>query len=187
MGRKTKKKVIAELKAKHIKFDENMKYNDLYKLLKMQPKKKKPEEHSKLLRQEAEDFIKDTDLIERAKKIGFTDEQIATYTDPEKLKMACDRLKPQVTPQPKKRQIFKPFKDKPKGKKARATFETTISVKRAQAVIRAGYDNMILGDFLRKEKIRPESVQKVTIIRNYVPDKREILTSKIIVDYLRKG
>jgi len=128
-------------------------------------------------------------LIERAKKIGFSDEQIAAYTDPEALEMACNRIKPQVTappPKKKKRQIFRPFKDKPKGKPAQATCISEINTIRAAHVIRAGYDESNMGVFCRqhKPKILPESIQKVTVVRDYVPNKRDILTSTITIDYL---
>lgn len=130
------------------------------------------------------------ELIERAKKVGFTDEQIASYTDPEALEMACNRIKPQTTPQPqKKRQIFRPFKEKPKGKPAKATCISEISARRAAHVIRAGYDQSNMEVFCRqyKPKILPESIQKVTVVRNYVPNKKDILTSKIIIQYLKEG
>ena len=209
MARKTKVAVIAELKARGIEFDENMKYEDLWKLLKnaapvidaAAEELPVPEPELDIIGnpipveavelEEPEKPVLGTisdELIERAKKIGFTDEQIATYNDAEKLEAACDLLKPQATPQPppKKRQIFRPFKDKPKGERVKVDLTTEISVKRAQAVRRSDYDNMILGDFLRKKKIRPENVLKVIITRDYVPDKKDILTSKIVVIYLKK-
>ena len=131
------------------------------------------------------------ELIERAIKIGFTDEQINSYIDPEALEMACSRIKPQATPQPppKKRQIFRPFKEKPKGKPAKATCISEISTLRAAHVIRAGYDQSNMEVFCRqhKPKILPESIQKVIVVRDYVPNKRGILTSTITIDYLKEA
>lgn len=196
MAPKTKEAIIAELKAKGIEFDENAKYNDLYKLLQSQPVKEPVLDIAG--RSVPADMPPDglpTELIERAKKIGFTKEQIAAYTDPKALEMACDRIKPQVNlPQPeimwpKKRQIFRPFREKPKGEPAQAICISEISVLRAANVIRAGYDESNMGVFCRRHnpKILPENIQRVTVLRNYVPNKRDILTSTIIIDYLEKG
>ena len=50
------------------------------------------------LRKEAEEFVKNTDLYERARKIGMSEEMIATYPDEASLKSACDRISPQTNP-----------------------------------------------------------------------------------------
>lgn len=137
-------------------------------------------------------FIPTPDLLKRAKSLGFTEEQITTYTDDAALKAACDRIKPQATPQPEPKpkprvSQLKIAPDKPKGKPARATCISKISVLRAAYVIRAGYDQSNMEVFCRqyKPKILSESIQKVTVIRDYVPNKRDILTSIIIIDYLK--
>ena len=136
------------------------------------------------------------ELIERAKTIGLTDEQIATYgSDSAALETACNKLRPQATaiaspvlpPRKKKRQIFKPFKEEPKGEPAQITFTSTIEVYRAAHVNRAGFDDSNLGVFCRNNKIPMKRIHKVSILRNYVPDKRDILTSMILIHYLRKG
>ncbi len=113
MARKTKEVVIAELTAKGIKFDENTRYNDLSKLLKnaapepdaaalklsVPEKTAVADEEGNITVLSTEGYpMFPTELVERAKKIGFTLEQIATYTDPEKLKMACDNIKPLEQP-----------------------------------------------------------------------------------------
>lgn len=213
MLRKTKEAVIAELKAKGIEFDENAKYNDLYKLNRFHSAKKempeksildvvKPvapaeEEFAPVFPEKSDDILNKpifpAALIERAKSVGFADEQIATYTDPKALEMACDRIRPQVTqhhPQPKKkRQLYKPFRDEPKGEPAQATFTSEISVFRASNLVRASYDDSNLGVFCRQHrpKILMDSIQRVTVIRNYVPNKKDILTTTFVIDYLQKG
>ena len=203
MARMKRESVIDELTEKGIQFDPQAKYADLWKLLKEQTHCPHcgADEVSELtegywpyacgcssLAAHLPRFP--VQLVDRAKKIGFSDEQIATYTDPEKLEMACDRLKPQVKPLPppkNKRQVFRPFKEQPKGEPAQAVFTSQISALRAANLIRAGYDDSNLGVFCRQHKIRAESIQKVTVVRNYVPDKRDILTSTFIIDYLKKG
>lgn len=176
MPRKTRAKVIAELAAKGVEFDENANYEDLCKLLKEAPVS---ESRTNL----------PAALIEWAKQIGFTEEQIATYTDPEKLRMACNRIKPRATPEPevKARQIYKPFKDEPKGELVQAVFTSEITTIRAEHLVRAGYDDGNLGVFCRKEKIRPETIQRVIVVRNYIPNERGILTTTFIIEYLKKG
>lgn len=51
-------------------------------------------------------------LIQRAKKIGLSDEQIATYPDAESLKRKCDEISPRTNPdaQPKRGKIPAPAK-----------------------------------------------------------------------------
>jgi len=172
MARQTKDSVIAELKIKGIEFDPQAKYDVLWDLL----KEKLPE--PKAILPEA--------LIERAKNIGFTDEQISTYTDPTDLEMACNRLKPQATPQPapkKPRPKYRIVADKPKGEPAVIKTTTTISVMRAQNVRRSDYDESLLWMFCRKNKIKPEDIRKITLERDCVPDKKENLTTFITVDY----
>jgi len=203
MGRKPKAEVIAELIAKGIEFDENARYVELYRLLKVvkQNDDISGGNPSDLYIDGTTGQIKSPPevppdglpiaLIERAKKVGFTDEQIATYTDSERLEMACNRIKPQTTPQPepKKRQIYRPFREEPKGEPAQAVCTSQISTLRAENVVRAGYDESNMGVFCRQHnpKILPERIQKVTIVRDYIPNKRGILTSEITIDYLKKG
>ena len=171
MAPKTKEAVIAELKAKGIEFDEDAKYSSLCKLLK-EANMRMPVENDVLtdlpiveertLTHSSVRFQLPDDLIKRARKIGFTDEQIASYADAKALEAACDRIKPQVTPQPppKKRQIFKPFPEKPKGEPAQAVCTSQITTLRAAHVIRAGYDQSNMEMFCRQHnpKIFPESI-----------------------------
>jgi hypothetical protein len=252
-----KEALIAELRATNLEFDENAKYEDLWKLLTAQEGQVlvvSPDDRAERLSEVREPFppelveragkigmsaeIIDTyadaatlkaacdkispltteepearlgderitkakpapldsfppELVERAKSIGFSPEQIDTYTDPVSLRMACDQIKPQVTPHPPPepesplgpRQPCKP-KEGPKGEPAQAVFTSTITTVRAEHLVRAGYDDGNLGAFLRQQKIRPETIQRVTVIRDYVPNERGILTTTMVIDYLKKG
>ena len=125
------------------------------------------------------------DLVKRARKIGLVDEQIATYTDPATLKMACDNLKPQATAQPK-------FRRRPKapmrieGVPTKIDFETEISEIREKHVNRVVYDERLMNDFLRKQRIDTRSIQNVEIKRSYVGDCTGILRTIMVIEYLKK-
>ena len=165
---KTKAQLIVELTARGVKFNANDKYNDLSLLLKKAPVSTIPAEY-----------------IDRAKVLGMTDEQIATYSDPVILKMACDQIKPQATaysvekkPVPVRRQFT--------GEPAQATCVIEITETRATHVHRCNYDEGQLGDFCRRQRIDVASIEKLTFIRDCLPDKRRYLTTTVIIDY-RKG
>ena len=80
-------------------------------------------------------------LKERAKKIGFSKEQIATYAEPEKLEAACNRLKPQTAEvPPKPRPKYRIVAEKPKGELTTIKMTTVISAMRAENVRRSDYD-----------------------------------------------
>jgi hypothetical protein len=186
MSRRKKEDIVAELKTRGIEFDEDASYWDLWKLLtEPKPAAGTTSDTGPLLARLPKE------LIERAKSIGFTDEQIGTYTDVEALERACNQIKPQATPHlpPKPRQIYKSFPDEPKGEPAQAVCTSQINTMRAAHVQRADYDEMNLQTFCRhhKPKIISETIQKVTVERDYVPDKRGILTSTMVIDYLKKG
>ncbi len=131
------------------------------------------------------------ELVKRARKIGLTTEQIETYTDSASLKMACDNIKPEVTPQPKtKRPLFRRrggpnMRDK--GTPAVTSFTTEISELRVRHVNRVDYDDRLMHDHLRRNKIDTRSIQKVTIERNYVGDDIGVLKTEMVIDYLKKG
>ena len=122
MAKKTKKKPAKKKEAESLsetnKVLTSMQKAGLSKgrFAKEHPKKKK--EHSKLLRQEAEKFIKiaelqeqNPDLYNRAiYKVGMTNAMIATYPDAKSLKEVCDIIHPQSNPDayPKRGSVPKP-------------------------------------------------------------------------------
>jgi len=178
MARKTKVQVIEELQVKGIDFDENGKYNDLYALLMGTSTVK------------TTPTVKTTssiwdNLIARAKEIGFTDEQIATYSDPAALKIACDQVRLQATAHEsplKKKPV--PYR-RPVGVPSQATCTIEITDARANYVRRCTYDEGQLGDFCRRERIDPRSIVKLTIIRDCVLNSRGCFITEILIDYIK--
>ncbi len=127
------------------------------------------------------------DLRARAKKIGFSDDQIRNYTDPEKLRQDCDQLAPMQTVDKPRVQQIKIVADKPKGEPASATLTTEITEYRAKAVRRASYDEDRLNSHIQRHKIK--NIQKVTFFRNCVPviegRMEPVLITEILIDYLK--
>ena len=198
MARKTKVKVIEELRANGIEFDENGNYNDLCKLLKEKtcpiiPEKDENEvledlpviDDRRLTHSKVGGILLSSDIVKRAKNLGFTDEQIATYTDPVALKIACDQVKPQATlySEPEKKVTHhRRFVGEP----AQAICVTEITEVRASHVPRCTYDEGQLGDFCRRERIAPDSIQKLTFTRDCVLTDQKVFITKIVIDYLKK-
>jgi len=118
-------------------------------------------------------------------KIGMTDEQLDTYTDPNALKMVCDNIKPRVTPQESTMRRKPPIPRRKKGVKATVELESVITVDRAQYVQRSSYDESEMRGRLMRLRIPYESVQSVVFNRNNIPDMRKRLTTKITVNYLK--
>ena len=79
------------------------------------------------------------ETVARAKKLGMSDEMIATYTDETVLFMACQNIKPQATAT-----LEKPKQKKPHfrvvGKPLQETFNSEITERRAMHVSRVSYD-----------------------------------------------
>ena len=122
-------------------------------------------------------------LRARAKRIGFSDEQIANYTDPERLAFDCNQIKPQQTvDKPRVKQI-KIVADKPKGEPAQVRLDTEITEIRATHVRRCAYDEQILNSYVIRNRIK--DIQKVTIVRDCVLNDKGMLKSQIVIDYLK--
>ena len=122
-------------------------------------------------------------LYDRARKIGWTDEQIAAFSDHTSLQMACQRVKPQATAQAEPKPKRKP-QPSMKGEPASISFTSEISETRAVHVSRVTYDEMQMNDFIRKQRINLRSIQKVTLERDFVPVRGQLIT-EMCIDYVK--
>ena len=124
------------------------------------------------------------ELVARAKKVGLSDEQIATYTDDVALKMICDQIKPQATAHPpiaKKKFVYR----RPVGVPAQAEIQTEITQARATHISRASYDEDQLGDACLRLNIDPASITKLTFERNCVLNGKGYFETQIKIDYVK--
>jgi len=173
----------------------------------MAKKKTSKKKVSGVLKKEAENFIKATDkaeadtktaelrerfgseLYDRAtlpkNKIGMTNDQLDDYTDPNALKMACDNIKPQVTPQETTMRPRPPIPMRKKGVPTTVELESVMTVARAQHVQRSSYDESEMRGQLMRMRIPYETVQSVVFNRDNKPSMRKMLTTKITVNYLK--
>ena len=184
MARMKKVDVIAELKALNVDFDTDD-YNELCALLKDNATATKPQDVVHIPNKAGGIDIPKA-LYERATKIiGWTDEQIATFSDAASLEMACQRIKPQASAIAATKRKPPPHSDYlPKGESVSIDFTSEISIARAVHVQRTSYDEMQMNDFLRRERIDLRSVQMVTLVRDYKPV-NGIMTTEMCIDYLK--
>ena len=124
-------------------------------------------------------------LIKRAKKLGMTDEQIATYTDSVALTMACSQIKPQATLHPEL-PVKKPVYRRPVGVPTQAAFVTVVTEARATHVSRSTYDEGQLSDFCCREKIDPRSITKLTFTRDCTLNSRSCFETTIEIEYVKE-
>lgn len=118
-------------------------------------------------------------------KIGMTDDQLDTYTDPFALKMVCDNIRPVTTPQTSDVRKPRPPQMRKVGTPAILNVVSVITAVRAVHVQRSSYDEMQMRDELMRQRIRPESIQSVELDRNYIPDASGDLETKMVVHYLK--
>jgi hypothetical protein len=115
----------------------------------------------------------------------MTDEQLDTYTEPLALKMVCDNIKPQVTPQKAKFRKRKAIPMRKGGTPATLKVTSVISVERAVHCQRCSYDESQMRGELMKRRIQYESVQSIQFDRCNKPDSQSRLTTEITVNYLK--
>ncbi len=191
MARPKKEDVIAELKAMDVDIRTDD-YNELCGVL-------NAEKARRALLDEAEEQVISPqevkvralkleygeELYAYARKIGLIDEQIASYTDRNTLYMACQNIKPQATAlaEPVKRPA--PVRSI-RGVPADIEFICTLDESRARNINRVNYDDMQMNSFLRKQRIEIRGIQRVMIDRDYKPDRRGILTTVMVISYLKK-
>jgi len=120
---------------------------------------------------------------DRAKTIGMSPEQIATYTEVEALIAACNRIKPQATtyPPPEK----KPATSPKKPEQVKMVFESVISLARSRYTSRASYDEIQINDFLVRNRINPKQIGAIVIRRNMQPDKKQSLITNVRIEYVK--
>ena len=120
---------------------------------------------------------------DRAKTIGMSPEQIATYTDEKALVAACNRLKPQAT-------AYAPVEKKPapapKEVKVQIdSFNSVILLARSRHTSRVNYDEMKINDYLTKNRIHPKQVKTISIRRDMQPNKKQELVTFVSIKYVK--
>jgi len=124
------------------------------------------------------------DLLRRAEKIGMSPEQIATYTDPAALLMACNAIRPQATAHPavEKKTIVKP---KLVGKTVTDSFYSVITEARSRYTSRVNYDEGQISTFMHSNKINPNTVKSILINRAMQPNDLRELVTEICIEYVK--
>jgi hypothetical protein len=122
-------------------------------------------------------------LLDRAKRIGMSPEQIATYTDEKALMAACNRIKPQAT-------TYAPVVKKPapapkKAEQFMDTFDSVISLARSHHTSRVNYDEMQINSYMVRKRINPKQVETILISRDMKPDKRNELVTRVHIKYVK--
>ncbi len=128
------------------------------------------------------------EVVKYAKRIGMSGEMIATFDSDEALRNTCNRIKPglsTVTSNVPKKSIAKKIIEKIKGKVGTSQFTTKLPVSRALHLRRSDFDEQQLRGFLNRNRIREDSIKKITLIRNCVADKEDRLSTTIIIEHIK--
>lgn len=121
--------------------------------------------------------------LDRAKAVGLSPEQIATYTDEKALIAACNRIKPQATSYPPVS-----VKPKPAPKKieiAKESFSSVISLARSRHTSRTSYDEGQINNYMVRNRINPKQVKTVSLRRIMQADKGLNLITYVCIEYVK--